>query len=319
MNVLLIGGSNFIGWRLLKSLESEEHRVTVINRGNVDREYPSNAEHIVSDRRDEAMMRSAIGSKEFDVVYDMCGFSVDDMTPVLRVLDGRVGKYVYVSTAAVYVEPLVMPIGESYPQGPHPRWAAYGSAKLSCEEALRTVHQSSGFPYLVVRPSYVYGAGNTINRECFLFDRISKARPILIPGGGEAVIQLGEVADLCGALLLAGQGPAGCGEAYNVSGSELVTLRALVRLAQEVVGRETELVSVGPAEFGFTDRDLFPFDNSSYFTSSEKFASQFGWSQGITLREGLEAAYEEWLRFPTRIPQDYEKEESVLLALGRRH
>jgi nucleoside-diphosphate-sugar epimerase len=316
MNILVIGGSSFIGWRLVNVLSSSGHSVTVINRGNHRRTYPSNVVHKVADRHDESHLAAALGNLRFDVAFDMCGFTEGDMPPVMRSLDGRVGKYVFISTAATYVEPLVMPIPEEFTQGVHGIWGQYGAGKLACERALLSAFEQTRFPSVVVRPSYVYGIGNSINRETFLFDRISKGRTILVPSDGEAVIQLGEVGDLCQALLLLAEKPGGSGECYNVSGAELITLKALVRLVASIMGSEYEIMTVEPKRYGFTDRELFPFDNSSYFTSSRKFSEEFGWYPKVSLRDGLEAAYVAWRNSSDRLPTSYDKEDSVLTSIS---
>lgn len=222
------------------------------------------------------------------------------------------------STAATYLEPLVMPILEDYPQGVHQVWGKYGAGKLACEQILLSAYQEATFPTVVVRPSYVYGIGNSIDRETFLFDRITKRRTILIPGDGEAVIQLGEVTDLCRALLLIAETPRGYGECYNISGKELVTLESLTALAAKIVGKQRKIVHVNPKDYGLADRDIFPFDHVSYVTSGDKFARAFGWSPRVSLKEGLTAVYNEWLGSARRLPTSYEKEDVVLAKVAQR-
>jgi len=317
MNILVIGGSNFIGWRLVELLGKTNHAVTVINRGNHQRQYPTNVTHHVADRNNYEQMLAAVKDASYDAVFDMCGYVESDMEHTLKLFSDRTKKYVFISTAATYLEPLVMPITENYAQGAHGVWGKYGSGKLACEQILLPAHKESGFPAVIVRPSYVYGVGNPIDRETFLFDRITKGRTILIPNDGEAVIQLGEVTDLCRALLAIAETPKGIGECYNVSGKELVTLSSLVRLVAKIVGKDCKTVFVDPKDYDMTDRDIFPFDNISYFTTSEKFARDFGWSPAVSLADGLTAAYNEWLSFSNKLPTSYGKEDTVLTRTER--
>ncbi|MCL2037746.1 SDR family oxidoreductase [Candidatus Saccharibacteria bacterium] len=315
MNILVIGGSNFIGWRLVEILSESGHNVTVINRGNHPRTYSQNVVHRVADRNDYAKMTEIVEGKSFDVVFDMCGFAKDDMKHTVDLFGNRTGKYVFMSTAATYLEPLAMPIPEDFPQGSHGVWGKYGSGKLDCEQVLLSAYKESGFPAVIVRPSYVYGVGNSIDRETFLFDRITKNRKVLIPGDGEAVIQLGEVSDLCAALLTIAETPKGYGESYNISGNEFITLNSLVRIVAKIVGKDYEAVHVNPADYGFVDRDVFPFDNVSYVTSCKKFSDEFGWTPQVSLSAGLSAAYEAWSNSEQRLSTSYEKEDSVLAKI----
>jgi nucleoside-diphosphate-sugar epimerase len=68
MSILVIGGSKFIGWRLVELLGTTDHAVTVINRGNYQRDYPTNVTHHVADRNDYDKMLAAVGDTTYDAV-----------------------------------------------------------------------------------------------------------------------------------------------------------------------------------------------------------------------------------------------------------
>jgi nucleoside-diphosphate-sugar epimerase len=316
MRILVIGGSKFIGWRFVELLGSTDHEVTVINRGNHPREYPANAVHHEADRNDAEKMAAIISDTVYDAVFDMCGFVENDMKYTAKLFSGHAKKYVFISTAATYLEPVKMPISEDAPQGIHQVWGAYGGGKLACERVLLAAYKESDFPAVIVRPSYVYGTGNTIDRETFLFDRITKGRTILLPNGGEAVLQLGEVTDLCRALLSIAETPSGIGESYNISGSEYITLNGLVRLVAGIVGKEAKTIAVNPKEYSMTDRDIFPFDDISYFTDCTKFSRDLNWFPQSSLLSGLTHTYKEWLNSSEKLPTNYEKEDSILAIVG---
>lgn len=318
MNILVIGGSKFIGWRLVELLGKTDHAVTVINRGNHQKIYPNNVTHHIADRNDDAQMSAAVGNATYDVAFDMCGFVETDMQHTVKLFGERTKKYVFISTAATYLEPLVLPMDENHPQGAHGVWGTYGSGKLACEQVLLAAYEESNFPAVIVRPSYVYGVGNIIDRETFLFDRIAKGRTILVPGDGEAVIQLGDVTDLCQALLSIAETPKGIGECYNISGNEYVTLNSLTKLVGKIIGKDYKTPHVNPKDYDMTDRDIFPFDNISYFTTSAKFSKDFGWTPEISLSDGLTSAYNEWLNSPEKLPTNYEKEDAIFATIDER-
>lgn len=320
MNILIIGGSNFIGWRFVEHLGQTKHKVTVVNRGNHQRNYADNVTHIVCDRHDVAQFLKVIKSVKYDVVYDMCAFVGEVMQSTVNLFASKPPKkYVFISTAATYIEPKELPLDEEYPKGIHGIWGKYGGGKLDCETVLLDSHAKNNFPAVIVRPSYVYGIGNTIDRETFLFDRITKGRKLLVPGCGEAVIQLGEVTDLCRALLAIAEMHGGVGSCYNVSGNELITLNGLVSLVAEIIGKNYQKIFVNPKKYGMTDRDIFPFDNSTYFTSCEKFTSEFQWKPMVSLRSGLTQSYETWLSSTNRLPTHYEKEDLVLTDIAKQN
>lgn len=316
MNILVIGGSKFIGWALVQQLDKLSHDITVINRGNIERRYGKHIRHVAADRNNYDHMQDALGENTYDVVFDMCGFTAPDMQHTLKLLAGRTKRYVFISTAAIYLEPSTLPLTEHSPQGSHGVWGAYGSGKLDCEKLLFSAFKDTGFPVTIIRPSYVYGIGNVIDRETFLFDRISKGRTILMPGDGQAVIQLGDVADLCDALVKVADSKAGIGEAYNVSGDEYVTLNSLVRLSSQIVGKPVKITHVAPSKYRMADRDIFPFDNVTYFTSTQKFRQAFDWNPKTSLQEGLTNAYAAWANSDSKLPTSYRNEDAVLSAIG---
>ncbi|HEY1644881.1 MAG TPA: hypothetical protein VGF75_00660 [Candidatus Saccharimonadales bacterium] len=71
-------------------------------------------------------------------------------------------------------------------------------------------------------------------------------------------------------------------------------------------------VFVSPKDFGMADRDLFPFDNCSYLTTSDKFSKDFGWSPTVSLVDGLTNTYSEWRNSSNRTQTSYDKEDIVL-------
>ena len=315
MNILIIGGTNFIGWKLVELLHIADKTVIVVNRGNKKKQYPNNTTHIALDRNDYGGMISLLKEQYFDVVFDMCAFNGNDMKHTIDLFDKKVGKYVFISSAATYLEPAVLPINEDFEQGIHPVWGIYGNGKLECERILLDAYKEKGFPAIIVRPSYVYGIGNTIDRETFLFDRITKGRTILMPGYGESVIQLGEVTDLCEALIKIAELPGGIGNCYNISGNEYLTLKGLVDIIALILKKDPKIVYIDPRKYGMKDRDIFPFDNSTYFTSCKKYSNEFNWEPKVSLMQGLSLAYNFWVNSESKIKTKYEKEDVVLTDL----
>lgn len=312
MKILVIGGSNFIGWHLVEQLSKTKHQVTVINRGNHNRTYPRNVTYIKCDRNEigEIAIKSNLS---FDVVYDMCAFNSEQIVPTIEFFKNKVKRYVFISSSAAYLDNQILPIPETAPCGYHPQWGAYGNAKYECEIKLRQAYEECFFPYTIIRPSYVYGIGNPIDRETLLFDRISKGKPIFIPYSGYGVIQLGNVSDLCNALCLLLNSDVGIGETYNVSGEEYVTLNGLVECIENIVGKKSTTYHVDPTKYGFTQRNVFPFENNTYFTSIYKFKNDFNWEPKISLNDGLKEAYLYWQKNP--LITKYDNEEKLFQIL----
>ena len=115
---------------------------------------------------------------------------------------------------------------------------AYGAGKARCEAVLREAHESGGFPITIVRPTHCLGPDNyNLGWEPSFFARIERGQPILVPGDGTPLVPYVHVDDLArGFATLLGEERA-IGKAFNVVGSEAVTLDGLIRLMGSAVSR----------------------------------------------------------------------------------
>src|ERR1041385_4114558 len=102
MNVLVIGGNRFMGRALVWRLLCGGHRVTVLNRGNLADPFGDRVERICADRSSDAF-DAALAGRTFDRVVDFAGFTAADAQRTVRVLAGRVGHLVFISTGQVYL------------------------------------------------------------------------------------------------------------------------------------------------------------------------------------------------------------------------
>lgn len=312
MDILIIGGSNYIGWNLLKILaKSKNNIITVINRGNKKRQYPSNILHYVSDRNNKSKLANFFKDKNYDIVYDMCSFNKVDSKQIIDLLQNKVKHFIHISSAAVYLESEILPIKEFFPTGAHPAWKEYGKNKLEAEKILIAAHQKNNFPVTIIRPSYVYGNDNPIPREAFLFKRIIDNRPVLLPNDGKAIIQLGHVHDLAILLSEIHQFSESIGKTYNVSYPEYITLEKLVLIAAEICKKEVKIMNVDTKKNNIAHRDIFPFDNETYFIDITAAQVDLNYFPEIDIYKGLRKSYEEFMNSSDYKP-NYKLEDELM-------
>jgi nucleoside-diphosphate-sugar epimerase len=101
-NVLVIGGTRFIGKLLVQRLVSAGHRVTVATRGYAPDPFGARIERIRLDRRNELAMRKAFAHASYDIVFDQMCYNPLDAAIAVRTLAGKVGRYVMTSTIDAY-------------------------------------------------------------------------------------------------------------------------------------------------------------------------------------------------------------------------
>ena len=121
MRALLLGGTRFVGLRLLRALHAAGHQVTILNRGRRQADLPPGIEKLEADRRDVDGVRRVLQSRarDFDVVFDATGYQRPNLEPVVEVLGEHIKRYVFISSFAVYARDAEL----SHPRG-LPRWSS---------------------------------------------------------------------------------------------------------------------------------------------------------------------------------------------------
>ena len=249
MQTLVLGGTGFVGGRLLAHLQAAGADVAVLGRGTVP--PPPGVVQLVADRRDAASVADALAGREWEAVYDVSGFVMaaggSSFAQLVDLLDGRTGRYVFVSSVMACAPTGFFPWTEDQPLRDEPP-TTYGGFKADAERTLLAAARDRGFPAAVGRPAAVYGPGNNIHdMETAMFTRLRRGLPVLLPHGGLVTTSYGHVDDLCAGLLLLGRHPAAVGEVVHLTG-EGVSAAQYVRTLAEVVGVEADVVPVPDAE-----------------------------------------------------------------------
>lgn len=166
--VLVLGGTGFVGRHVVVAALARGWDVSLFNRGVSGADLFPTAELLVGDRYagDLSALSGSAGSAgsagEWDVVVDVNGYLPRDVRASASLLRGRAGRYVFVSTVAVYADVSAAGIDESSPVSPLPAGAtldeltaeSYGPLKVLCEEAALS---SFDGPVVSVRPGTVVG------------------------------------------------------------------------------------------------------------------------------------------------------------------
>lgn len=154
MRSLVLGGSTFVGRRLVHHLAGSGHEVAVLNRGRTPSELPSGVRRYVADRTDVGSMRSALAGTQWDAVFDVSGFVMvaggSPIADLLALFDGRAAAYVFVSSIMAYQTSPLMPWTEDQPTSADPV-TSYGGFKAYAESEVRKRHEQTGFPGSIAR------------------------------------------------------------------------------------------------------------------------------------------------------------------------
>jgi len=218
MKVLVMGGTQFNGLALVNELVNEGHDVTVVNRGKSDKvELPRSVKRLYCDRTDTKQMKEVLGGLEFDCIQDMSAYQIEDVQLMEEIFRGSTGHYIFASSTAIYDSTKLLPITEDHPVNDSAQQGDYGLGKIRAEEFLVRKYRETGFPATIGVLSMMFGPNNILpDREQRMFKRILSGRPVLIPGDGTTLGQIGHVEDGARAFRMMMQQPVTFGKRYNL-------------------------------------------------------------------------------------------------------
>ena len=300
MKVLVIGGTRFVGLRLVRLLASEGHDITLLNRGKTQAQLPQRVKRLYADRRDPSAVKSVLETESFEAVFDMTGYQLVNLEPVVEILNGKVDQYVFQSTCGVYANSEILPIMEDFPYltpvSGISGFAAYEQDKAECERFLLKTHRERGFPVTIFRCPVIYGPENWMDeREGSYFARLLQRRKILIPGNGSTISHFTHVDDLARAYLSVVGKKQTLGQAYHIAGAEAITINGYIDTIAQIVGTKAQKVYLEPQEVRRLNRPIFPFswERNSLF-GIQKAKDHFGFWPKYDLKSGLENTYRWW-------------------------
>jgi len=223
LDILFLGGTGFLGPHQVEYALARGHNVTIFNRGQSAKGlYGDRVEELIGNRDTKIEPGLAVlqGTRRWDVVIDNSGYIPRHVRDSVALLKDRVGRYVYVSTVAVYDSSAGGVMNESSPLWPAPSaeieevtGATYGPLKAECD---RIVQAELGSRATIVRPTYIFGPGDETDRFTYWVDRVSRGGEILGPPDPKAELQWVDVRDLCPWIVRLGErDQAGI---YNASG-----------------------------------------------------------------------------------------------------
>lgn len=281
MKILVTGGTVFVSKSIAEYFIAMGHEVYVLNRNT--RPQPDGAHLIQADRLN---LGDELKKYLFDAIIDATPYTAADINCLLDAVGGF-DKYIMISTSAVYPETLEKPYKESDLCGENKFWGLYGINKLNAEKALlKRVPQA-----YVLRPAYIYGEGNNLYREAFVFDCAEQNLPFCLPKDCNLNLQFSYIGDLCRLIdAILKKTPAN--RIINVGDTNAVSAEEWVKICYSVLGKTPEFKYVSNE---FKLHKYFPFLNYD-------FALDVGIQNSILpeltpLEEGLRRSREWYQKF----------------------
>lgn len=267
--VLVIGGTRFVGKRLVNKLLASGFDVTIANRGFSEVNFPGDVERIIINRWDYISMYQELQGIYWDIVIDFVCFNALDALDSCRVFNENIGRYINISTQAVY-DFSDTPLVESNfdPSSHEIIWKKrseyeYSEGKQSAETVY---NQMASFPVASVRFPYILGKDDYSNRFRFYVDRINSGIPIFVTNleSRVSLISSSEAGDFLFWLISQNdiKGP------INACSNEYITHELFLAVIAKSLNKDVIL--------SFNDLDMGPYDSQGSWYMSNELAMSHG-------------------------------------------
>ncbi len=200
MNVLVLGGTQFVGRHIVQELLRDGHAVTTLNRGQSVDELPLQVERLRGDRSLGVAGLNALAGRQWEACVDVSGFMPFYVRSSTEKLSSSVRHYAYISAVSVYGDPPCGPVRESHPRSRPARddvteidQATYGPLKVACENIVSEVF---GDRCTLLRPQIVAGPYDPLDRFSYWVRRATQGGEMLAPGSGADHVQVIDARDV---------------------------------------------------------------------------------------------------------------------------
>ena len=286
MRILILGGTSFFGRETAIRLLAAGNEVTVFSRRAPVDGLPLDIRQTRGDRTVEVdLARMAV--EPWDAVLDNICFNAEDAQKAIRVFSGRVGQYIFTSSASVYsiLEGCSSPFRETHTEllplkAPLRDKYAYASGKYGAEAEFFRAFLEKSFPVTIVRPPIVIGPNDPTLRAYSYWLRLADGGPLFLPGPAAKNRYIFSK-DLARALEKIVYSEAAAGRAYNLGDSQTLTLEDFVKLSARIMHRDAQLLYPEHAwlkEHGF-DFAASPFSSGlDFVVDISRAESELGWA-----------------------------------------
>jgi len=230
MKILIIGGTGNISTPITRMLQGKGHDITLFNYDQIRPEWLLPEVRVISgNRKDLHLFESQIFiDGNYDCVIDMICFEPEDAVIDAVLFKGHTKQFIFCSTVDVYPKtPDRYPVNEDLEIGALPSFQ-YAWKKVECEKTLWQAHRRGDFQLTVLRPAATYNESwspgvHSFGGQTYHLDRIRKGKPIIMHGDGTSIWVAAYRDDTASAFVGAAGNETAFGQAYNVTGDELMT------------------------------------------------------------------------------------------------
>jgi 2'-hydroxyisoflavone reductase len=205
MDVLVLGGTMFLGRHVVEAARAAGDRVTIFTRGKTNPgAHPDDVERLRGDRDGDL---TALEGRRWDAVIDTSGYVPRVVRASAELLRDACDHYTFVSTISVYPEDGMFDADETSrvlelddPNEERVTGETYGPLKVACERAVQEVY---GARASIVRPGLIVGPFDPTERFTYWPRRVAEGGEVLAPADPRRHAQVIDARDLAEWMLRA--------------------------------------------------------------------------------------------------------------------
>ena len=241
---LFIGGTGTISAAITRLVaQDDEWQLYLLNRGNRSDAVPDNVFVFNADIADEGAVSAKLNGLYFDCVCDFIGFEPAQVERDWRLFGGRVGQYMYISSASAYQKPSVDYILTEGTPLANPYWK-YSQNKIACEEVLMHHFREDGFPVTIIRPSHTYDERSIPlgvhgrNGSWQVVRRMLEGKPVIVHGDGTSLWTMTHNSDFAKGFTGLMGNPHAIGNVFQITSDETLTWNQIYSCIADALGVE---------------------------------------------------------------------------------
>ena len=199
LNILILGGTTYLGPYQIKYALERGHKISIFNRGKtVPTLYPEVFDQVEKLKGDRENDLESLEGREWDAVIDNSATNPEWVHGTAQLLKDSVGHYLYTSSTGAFYPYLTHNIDESTEVVIEWDPESGGAGRYGVNKSLSEIEVREAFPDrdIIIRPHYIIGPGDPNDRLTYWVARIAAGGEVLMPGDPDTQVQLIDVRDL---------------------------------------------------------------------------------------------------------------------------
>ena len=290
-NLLVIGGTGFIGYHVIKEAKKRGFKVYSISLNHPKKKrFHKGVKYLKADITNYQQLKKKI-NVDFIYVINAGGYGVHPdfgkegdkliknhffgLVNITRVLNLKnIKKFIQIGSSAEYgkAKPPFKEKDKCFPTTP------YGIAKLSCSNFLQNLSIHYGYPSVILRVFQVYGPNQAQNRILpFIIKKCLKDKEFQTTYGNQ-LSDFCHINDVVKAIFKVLHKKNISGEIFNISSGKPIKIKQVILLVRKLIGKGKPLIGA----LNYKKKM-----NMKNFPSIRKAKSKLGWKPELKLRDGL--------------------------------